>query len=243
MLTINENWNPLQRALKNALTQGVIDEVKDIACQLHGLVHTASVCGGRQKTFQDEILDNVNESTFRHVTSPKYQGYRTLAFYVFHMTRIEDICANVLIANEQQVIFEHLWLEKMNISFQDTGNAMTENEMNLFSASINREALLAYRLSVGQKTQRIIKQLSKAQLKMHPEKHQIERILSERSVLEHPDSIWLLDYWQQKNIGGLLMMPLTKHQILHLNDCLGIIKKERKTSQLTKSATSIWQKE
>lgn len=232
MLTVNEHWNPLQRALKIALTQGIIEEVKDITCKLHGLVHTASVSGGRYKTFQDEILDNVNERAFRHTASQKYQGYRTLAFFVLHMTRIEDICANVLIANDQQVIFEHPWLEKLNIDFQDTGNALTENEMNFFSASVNRDALMAYRLAVGLKTQRIIKKLSKNQLKMKPEKYQIERILSEKSVLEHPDSIWLLDYWQNKNIGGLLMMPLTRHQMVHLNDCLDIIKKERRNSLL-----------
>ncbi|AFE61353.1 hypothetical protein Q7S_26026 (plasmid) [Rahnella aquatilis HX2] len=107
MLTVNEYWNPLQRAMKIALAQGMIGDVKDISCQLHGLVHTASVSAERYNTFQDEILDNVNERAFRHTTSQKYQGYRTLALFVLHMTRIEDICANVLIANEQQVIFEH----------------------------------------------------------------------------------------------------------------------------------------
>lgn len=231
MLTIKENWNPLQRELKNALARGDTEEVKAIARQLHGLVHTAAVGNGHQKTFQDEILYHVNERAFRDVSSPKYQGYRTLAFFVFHMTRIEDICANVLIANEKQVIFELPWLQQMNIPFLDTGNAMTADEMKLFSASINREALLAYRLSVGKKTQRIIQQITASQLKVRPDKQRIDRILREKSVLEHPDSIWLLDYWRQKNIGGLLMMPLTRHQIVHLNDCLEIIKKEKRIFQ------------
>ncbi|WP_058913873.1 hypothetical protein [Entomohabitans teleogrylli] len=231
MLTIKENWNPLQRELKNALACGDAEQAKAIACQLHGLVHTASVSNRREKTFQDEILGDVSERAFRHLCSPKYQGYRTLAFFVFHMTRIEDICANVLIANDKQVIFESAWLQQMNIPFQDTGNAMTENEMKLFSASINREALLAYRRSVGRKTQKIIQRITASQLKTRPDRQQIARVLSEKSVLEHRDSIWLLDYWQKKNIGGLLMMPLTKHQILHLNDCLEIIKKGKRISQ------------
>lgn len=231
MLTVNEHWNPLQRVLKNALARGMTEEVKDIACHLHGLVHTAAVSEGKYKTFQDEILDNVNERAFRQTTSLKYQGYRTLAFFVLHMTRIEDICANVLIANEQQVIFEDSWLEKLNIDFRDTGNALTENEMQRFSASVNREALMDYRLAVGLKTQKIIKHLTKNQLKMKPEKYQTARILGEKSVVEHPDAVWLLDYWGKKTIGGLLMMPLTRHQLVHLNDCLDIIKKERRYTQ------------
>ncbi|EQE04021.1 hypothetical protein [Clostridioides difficile] len=33
------------------------------------------------------------------------------------------------------------------------------------------------------------------------------------------DSIWLLDFWGNKDIAGILLMPPTRHVILHLNDC------------------------
>lgn len=59
-----------------------------------------------------KFLAQVNEQAFRHVCSPKYQGCRTLAFYIYHMERIEDICANVLIADDRQVILESPWLQR-----------------------------------------------------------------------------------------------------------------------------------
>lgn len=35
-----------------------------------------------------------------------------LLFYIYHMERIEDICANVLIADDRQVILESPWLQR-----------------------------------------------------------------------------------------------------------------------------------
>jgi hypothetical protein len=41
---------------------------------------------------------------------------------------------------------------------------------------------------------------------------------------------WLLDFWGKKNILGLIMIPITRHQTLHLNDCFNI--KEKATAHL-----------
>jgi hypothetical protein len=44
-------------------------------------------------------------------------------------------------------------------------------------------------------------------------------------VTEHKDSVWLLDFWGKKTVAGILLMPITRHQIVHLNDCIKL--KER----------------
>lgn len=56
MLTIKDNWNPLQRVLKNILSWGDIEKVWKVAYQLHGVVHTAAVSNRFIDTFQDEIF-------------------------------------------------------------------------------------------------------------------------------------------------------------------------------------------
>ena len=40
-----------------------------------------------------------------------------------------------------------------------------------------------------------------------------------RGVSEHPDSLWLLEFWGKKDVAGILLMPPTRHMLLHLNDC------------------------
>jgi hypothetical protein len=44
-------------------------------------------------------------------------------------------------------------------------------------------------------------------------------------LLEHEKSKWLLDFWGKKTILGLIMMPIIRHQTVHLNDCF-IIKEK-----------------
>ena len=51
---------------------------------------------------------------------------------------------------------------------------------------------------------------------------QLEKIKQNGGVIDNPKSIWLLDFWGRKNILGLINMPITRHQIVHLNDCFKI---------------------
>ena len=53
------------------------------------------------------------------------------------------------------------------------------------------------------------------------------KIKQNGGVIDDQKSIWLLDFWGKKNILGLIMMPITKHQIVHLNDCFKIKQRKR----------------
>ena len=57
-------------------------------------------------------------------------------------------------------------------------------------------------------------------MKIKVKKEQMEKIYKCGGVLD--TSTWLLDFWGKKNIYGLIMMPITRHQIVHLNDCFKI---------------------
>jgi hypothetical protein len=50
----------------------------------------------------------------------------------------------------------------------------------------------------------------------------LQRVLVEGGILNVDGSIWLLDFWGRKNVAGILTMPLTRHQVVHLNDSLKI---------------------
>lgn len=56
---------------------------------------------------------------------------------------------NILLSNEQQVLFTHNWLEKLKIKFIHSGNDMSENEIALLITKIDINALLSYRTAVG----------------------------------------------------------------------------------------------
>lgn len=224
MLNTNADYNILIKELRQLLKERSIHRVKEKAFCAHELVHDKELTEGTVDTFQNECLAGLNEKSFSQTASKKYQGYRTLAFFIFHMTRIEDICANILIANEPQVIFQDNWIKKLNINRVDTGNSMSHEEMLEFSSAISQEALFKYRLAVGRKTRSIIENLTVDDLGRKPNEEQLKAIFASKSVLKHEDSEWLVDFWAKKNVGGLLLMPITRHQKVHLNDCQAIIK-------------------
>lgn len=56
--------------------------------------------------------------------------------------------------------------------------------------------------------------------KRKPTQEQLKRIIEENVVTTSKDSIWLVDFWSKKTVSGLLTMPITRHQIVHMNDCL-----------------------
>ncbi|HPX26344.1 MAG TPA: hypothetical protein PLG87_06025, partial [Treponemataceae bacterium] len=120
------------------------------------------------------------------------------------------------------------WQKKLGISFTDTGNAWTEEELVLFNKDINLKALLEYRKDTGSRTQKILQSLDPSSIKRKPDTLQVKKILSEGVVTEHEDSIWLMDFWGNKTITGLLTMPVTRHQIVHINDSFTLREKWKK---------------
>lgn len=50
------------------------------------------------------------------------------------------------------------------------------------------------------------------------------RLVSEGGLLENKKSIWLKDFWGRHTVAGLILLPLTRHHMMHLPDSI-IIKK------------------
>lgn len=57
------------------------------------------------------------------------------------------------------------------------------------------------------------------------EKYQLQRIINEGAVLDVEASNWLIDFWGKKNVSGILLMPGTRHHMVHLNESFRAKKK------------------
>lgn len=222
MFNIGADWNPKQAHLKEILLKNeCFDEAVALLSELHAIIHSREVYGGRSETLMDEVWEDLDEKAFR--TMPTIKDV-TCAWNIWHATRIEDLTANLLIAHTAQVL-DKGWLARLNTSVTDTGNAMTDDEIMDFSNGLSMETLKAYRNAVGERTKCIIGAFTPADIKRKVNTGDVSRILAEGGVTERPDSIWLLDFWGRKNVAGLLLMPVTRHQVGHLNDCRKLKKK------------------
>lgn len=123
---------------------------------------------------------------------------------------------NRLVAGSSQILNQRTWLERLNFTFHHTGNVMTEAEIASLSAAINIPGLRAYRLAVGRRTREIIRHLQPEQLKEKVAPARLEQIMAEGAVIEEARD--LIDYWGKRTIAGLLLMPPTRHNFVHLNE-------------------------
>jgi hypothetical protein len=222
MFSVAGDWNPKQALLKSIITkQSEFERAIRLVLQMHCLIHSSEMSGGKSGTLEDELWDGMTDRIFSAMPTGRNT---TVAWNLWHITRIEDITVNILIADGAQILNAE-WLEKMNTRITDTGNAMTAGEINDFSQRLNMPELKKYRIAVGRNTRSIIGKLMTTDLNRRMDARQLKRILAEGAVLEAEASRWLIDFWGRKTVAGLLLMPVTRHQIVHLNDSIKIKKR------------------
>lgn len=223
-------WNSNHNLLKSIITKkDKFDEAIALCLKQHAMVHLSEVSQIDETTFEDDLWDNLSDVAFRTMPSPKDEA--TIAWCLWHLSRIEDITMNILISDHIQVINSDSWLKKMKVDIRDTGNAMTNEEIIDFSLKIDIPELKNYRKAVGRKTREIIKKLDYSDIKKKMEASRLQRILDEGAVLDVESSKWLIDFWGRKNTAGILLMPITRHNIVHLNEAMQLKEKCKKLSK------------
>lgn len=221
---IRESYDELKQALKG----NDIDKIRELALEVHAMVHPAEISGRGEKTIADYVFDYMQKGNQNQLVPREdydvdlhYAGTRTvpMCWQFWHTYRIEDLVSNILMANQNQ-IFDEEWQRKIGASITDTGNALELEEAVAFGKTINVEALQEYMITVGKNTRRILEKLTLEQINsMVPEKR-VMRILEEGGVTTDFRSVWLLVFWGRLTIGGMILTPMTDHHMMHLPPCL-----------------------
>ena len=172
----------------------------------------------------DLIFQTTGQEKFFALPFPKSKGNSnaTIAWSIYHIFRIEDIVCNSLIDNKTQIFFEKDFQNRMNSSIITTGNELSNEQMIEFSKVLNIQELYNYAKLVKENSEKMMLELSFEQTKskIPEEKKEYLRTLNVVSLDE--SSNWLINYWCDKNVRGLLQMPFSRHWIMHVEACLKI---------------------
>lgn len=230
-MTREELYTPIREKyadLKQALNETNIDKIRELALEVHAMVHPAEISGRSKKTIADYVLDymlsgNQNKLVPREDCDVDlhYAGTKTvpICWQFWHTYRIEDMVSNILMMNQNQ-IFDEEWKINIGASIMDTGNALELDEAVAFGEQIHVEALRDYMITVGKNTRYILENLTMEQIpSLVPEKW-VMRILEEGGVTADFRSVWLLVYWGRLTRGGMILTPLTDHHMMHLSPCV-----------------------
>lgn len=191
-----------------------VEQAKKLFLDLHARLHLSAISATEQNEV-DTLLHDLEPHEYRIMPTSKDE---TIAWVLWHIARIEDLTMNILVANKEQM-FDDDWKKRLNTPIFDTGNALSDDEIMELSRQLNIEQVIAYRNVVGQRTRDIVKSLSAKDMKSKVSGQGLDAIKRAGGVTDQENSLWLLDFWGEKDVAGLLLMPPTRHVIMHLNDC------------------------
>ncbi len=171
-------------------------------------------------SFRNEL----NRDDFNAIPFINLDGYhsKTIAYSLWHIFRIEDIVAHTLVAEDDQVFFKEDYQKRINAAIITTGNELVKQEIADFSKELDLDELYNYIEEVKNSTEEIVKGLSFDDTKRKISEETKEKLKSLHTVSEDENAIWLIDYWCNKDVRGLIQMPFSRHWIMHIEACLRI---------------------
>ena len=151
-------------------------------------------------------------------------GYhsKTIAYSIWHIFRIEDIVAHTVISEDEQIFFTGNYKERINSPIITTGNELIKQQIADFSEQLDIKELYSYIFEVCESTEKMLKRFSYDELKKKIPEERKEYLRSLNVVSDNENAVWLIDYWCNKDIRGLIKMPFSRHWIMHTEACLRI---------------------
>ena len=175
----------------------------------------AKISGSQAWSVEDEALAGLSDEQIRACPCP---GKNSIAWLLWHITRIEDLSINFLVLEQPQVLLSAgaAWLPRLGLASPDVGASMNEVEVLELSTRVSVPALKEYREAVGRSTRAGVARLQAAQLKQVIPDTAIQQLRDEGSI--SPKGEWLAEYYTGRTKGFFLTRTATSHNFIHLNE-------------------------
>ena len=212
---MNKEWSELNKLMQNQIKKkDTYEEGISTLLELRNDLWNTII------SFKDEL----SREEFNAIPYINADGYhsKTIAYSLWHIFRIEDIVAHTLIKGDEQIFFKEGYQKRINSPIITTGNELVKQEIADFSSQLNLDELYNYIRDVKQSTEAILRDLSYEDLKRKISIERKEQLEALSVVSKDESAIWLIDYWCNKDVLGLIQMPFSRHWIMHIEACLRI---------------------
>lgn len=212
---MNKEWSELNKLMQTQLKKEAT--FQEGICTLLNL----------RELLMKELLQlkiELSRNEFDSIPFINATGYhnKTIAYSIWHIFRIEDIVAHTLIAQDEQIFFSGNYQGLIHSAIITTGNELEKQQIADFSKSLNINGLFQYIQKVKESTDQILKELTFIDSKRKVSNIEKNQLISLEVVSKEEGTFWLIDYWCNKDIRGLIQMPLSRHWIMHVDASLRI---------------------
>lgn len=148
-------------------------------------------------------------------------GYhsKNIAYSIWHIFRIEDIVAHTLVCGDEEILFSGNYQSRINSPIITTGNELVKEQIRDFTMRLNIDELYSYIADVKKSTEEMIRNLTFSNLKIKVTSERRKKLEALGVVSTDENAVWLIDYWCNKDLRGLIQMPFSRHWIMHIEAC------------------------
>jgi hypothetical protein len=209
-----KTWTSQQDRLRKLLSaKAHFEQAIQLFLEQHAAVHTALISDGHTWSLQDEVLADLTDEQIKTRLRP---GTNSIAWLLWHTTRIEDMTINCLVLGQPQILISGNWAPRLGVSLPDVGAGMDDAEVVSFSRQVCVQALKDYRAEVGRSTRAGVPRLQAAQLKEIIPAAAIQKFVDEGSISQK--ATWLAEFYIGRAKGFFLTRTATSHNFIHLNE-------------------------
>ena len=117
------------------------------------------------------------------------------------------------------MFFSGNYQSRINSPIITTGNELVKEQISDFTKQLDIEELYSYINDVKNSTEIILNNLSYSDLKKKVSDERKEKLKKSGVVSTDENAVWLIDYWCNKDVRGLIQMPFSRHWIMHIEAC------------------------
>lgn len=212
---MNKEWSEQNKRMQLLIKKtDTFDQGKNVLFELRNdLMNTLL-------SFKTEL----NREDFDSMPFMNADGYhsKNIAYSIWHIFRIEDIVAHTLVCGDEEILFSGNYQSRINSPIVTTGNEIVKDQISDFTKQLDIDELFSYIVDVKKSTEEIIRNKTFSDLKLKVTNERRENLKALGVVSTDENAVWLIDYWCNKDLRGLIQMPFSRHWIMHIEACLRI---------------------
>ena len=209
---MNKEWSEQNKRMQSLIRKtDTFDQGKDVLFGLRNELMNTLL------SFRKEL----NRKDFDSMPFMNADGYhsKNIAYSIWHIFRIEDIVAHTLVCGDEEILFSGNYQSRINSPIITTGNELVKEQIRDFTMRLNIDELYSYIADVKKSTEEMIRNLTFSNLKIKVTSERRKKLEALGVVSTDENAVWLIDYWCNKDLRGLIQMPFSRHWIMHIEAC------------------------
>jgi hypothetical protein len=166
--------------------------------------------------FVDDLFAGLTDEQAR----ARPHGLNSIAWLVWHATRVEDAAVSRFVADRPQVLVDEGWLDRLGVARRDVGAGMASPDVDALSAAIDLEALRGYARAVADRTLGVAGALAPAAWDDAVPAERIRSVVADEALLVDAGR-WVADFWARGHPRGwFLLQTALLHPYAHWFEAL-----------------------